>query len=117
MKIEELNAIRDGIKSQMAIRVEDPEKTKIVVAMGTCGISAGAREVLTAFANGIAEKNIDKVVVSQSGCVGNCQNEPIVEIFENGKDKVTYGNMNAAKAAEVIEKHIIGGQVVAEYTI
>lgn len=117
MKIEELNAIRDKMKSQITLRAEDPDNTKIIVAMGTCGISAGAREVLTALAEGVAENNIKNVMVSQTGCIGMCQYEPIVEIYEKGKDKVTYVNMNADKAKDVIEKHLIGGQVVADYTI
>ena len=117
MKIEELNAIRDKMKAQVTLRAEDPDNTKIVVAMGTCGISAGSREVLTAFANGAAEKNLANVTVTQTGCIGMCQYEPIVEIYEKGKDKVTYVNMSADKAAEVIEKHLIGGQVVSEYTV
>lgn len=108
MKIEELNAIRDKMKAQVTLRAEDPDNTKIVVAMGTCGISAGSREVLTAFANGAAEKNLANVTVTQTGCIGMCQYEPIVEIYEKGKDKVTYVNMSADKAAEVIEKHLIG---------
>ena len=113
MKIDELNAIKDKMKNQVTLRAEDPDSTKVLVAMGTCGIAAGARDVLKAFADGVAEK----VMVSQTGCIGNCQLEPIVEIFEKGKDKVTYVNMNADKAKEVIEKHLIGGQVVSEYTI
>ena len=115
MKIDELNAIKDKMKNQVTLRAEDPDSTKVLV--GTCGIAAGARDVLKAFADGVAEKNIEKVMVSQTGCIGNCQLEPIVEIFEKGKDKVTYVNMNADKAKEVIEKHLIGGQVVSEYTI
>jgi len=117
MKIEELNAIKEKMKNQVSLRAEDPNSTKVIVAMGTCGISAGARTVLTAFVNGVAEKNIENVMVSQTGCIGNCQLEPIVEVYETGKDKVTYVNMNAEKVAEVIEKHLIGGQVVSEYTI
>lgn len=117
MKIEELNAIRDKMKSQVTLRAEDPDSTKVIVAMGTCGIAAGARDVLTALAAGVAEKNVENVMVSQTGCIGMCQYEPIVEIYEKGKDKVTYVNMNADKAKDVIEKHLIGGQVVADYTI
>ncbi len=117
MKIEELNAIRDKMKSQVTLRAEDPDCTKVVVAMGTCGINAGARAVLTAFAEGVAEKEIKDVMVSQTGCIGMCQYEPIVEIYEKGKEKVTYVNMNADKAKDVIEKHLIGGQIVADYTI
>lgn len=117
MKIEELNAIRDKMKSQVTLRAESPESTKVVVAMGTCGISAGAREVLSAFVSKVAEMGLENVMVSQTGCIGQCQNEPIVEIYENGKEKVTYGNMNADKAAEVVEKHLAGGQIISEYTI
>ena len=107
MKIDELNAIKDKMKNQVTLRAEDPDSTKVLVAMGTCGIAAGARDVLKAFADGVAEKNIEKVMVSQTGCIGNCQLEPIVEIFEKGKDKVTYVNMNADKAKEVVS---IGNQ-------
>ena len=117
MNIEELNAIRDKMKAQVSLRAEAPDNMKIVVAMGTCGISAGSRDVLTAFVNGAAEKNLANVTISQTGCIGMCQYEPIVEIYVNENDKVTYVNMNADKASEVIEKHIIGGQVVSEYTI
>lgn len=117
MNIEELNAIRDKMKAQVSLRAEAPDNMKIVVAMGTCGISAGSRDVLTAFVNGAAEKNLANVTILQTGCIGMCQYEPIVEIYVNENDKVTYVNMNADKASEVIEKHIIGGQVVSEYTI
>ena len=117
MTIEELNAIKAKMKAQVTLRAEDPDNTKVIVAMGTCGIAAGAREVLSAFADGIAEKGTENIMISQTGCIGNCQLEPIVEVYEKGKDKVTYVNMNADKAKEVIEKHLIGGQVVSAYTI
>ena len=65
----------------------------------------------------VAEKKIENVTVTQTGCIGICQYEPVVEVYENGKDKTTYVKMTAEKAAEVIEKHILGGKIVTEYTI
>ena len=86
--------------------------------MATCGIAAGARAVLNAFVEKVSEAGLnEKVTVTQTGCIGVCQFEPVVEIFEAGKDKVTYVKMTAEKAAEVVEKHLKGGQVVEEYTI
>ena len=86
--------------------------------MATCGIAAGARPVLSAFVEAVNDAGLnDKVTVSQTGCVGYCQLEPIVEIHEAGKDKVTYIHMTAEKAHEVVEKHLKGGKVVSEYTV
>lgn len=116
--IEELNAIRDKMKSKVGLRSEDETVTRVVVGMATCGIAAGARPVLKAFADGVAEKNLtDKVMVTQTGCIGMCMYEPIVEIMEPGKDKVTYVHMTAEKAKVVIDQHLIRGQVVTDYTI
>ena len=89
---------------------------RIVIGDGSCGIAAGARPVLSAFANGVAEKNLN-VKVTQTGCIGLCQYEPIVEIMEPGKEKVTYGNMTAEKAAEVIDQHLVRGQIVTDYLV
>jgi len=100
----------------VAIRQEDGEKTKIVVGMATCGIAAGARPVLLAFSEEVANRNLD-ATVSQAGCIGICQYEPIVEVFEPGKEKVTYVKMDAEKAKQVVESHIMGGKIVSEYTI
>ena len=86
--------------------------------MATCGIAAGARPVLNTFVEKVSEAGLgEKVTVSQTGCIGVCQYEPVVEIFEAGKDKVTYVKMTPEKAAEVVEKHLKGGQIVDEYTI
>ena len=115
--LAELAAIREKMQSKVAIR-EGGETFRVVVGMATCGISAGARPVLAAFVEGIDKEGLqNKVMVSQTGCIGICQYEPVVEVFEQGKDKVTYVKMTAEKAAEVIEKHIKGGKVVEEYTI
>ena len=115
--LEELAVIRDKMQNLVNLRNEDTGCTKIVVGMATCGIAAGARPVLKAFSDGIQEKGITDVMVTQEGCIGLCQYEPIVEVITPGKEKITYVKMTAEKAAEVIEQHIIGGNVVTKYTI
>lgn len=115
--LAELAAIRDKMKDKVVIR-EGTQGIRVVVGMATCGIAAGARPVLNTFVEQVASANLsDKVTVTQTGCIGICQYEPVVEIVEDGKDKVTYVKMTAEKAAEVVEKHLKGGKVVAEYTI
>ena len=115
--LAELAAIREKMKDRVVLR-EGQGDIRVVVGMATCGIAAGARPVLSAFVEGVAAKGLsDKVTVTQTGCIGICQYEPVVEIFEAGKEKVTYVKMTADKAKEVIEKHLKGGAPVAEYTI
>ena len=115
--LAELQAIKDRMKDKVILR-EGSGSIRVVVGMATCGIAAGARPVLNAFVEGVNGANLsEKVSVSQTGCIGICQFEPVVEVFEAGKEKVTYVKMTAEKAKEVIEKHLLGGQVVTEYTI
>ena len=115
--LAELQAIKDKMKNKIVLR-EGTGDVRVVVGMATCGIAAGARPVLNAFVEEVNNANLaDKVTVSQTGCVGYCQLEPIVEVYEAGKDKVTYIHMTADKAKEVVEKHLKGGQIVAEYTV
>ncbi len=115
--LAELAAIREKMKDKVVLR-EGSGDIRVVVGMATCGIAAGARPVLNAFVEGVSNAGLaDKVMVSQTGCIGVCQFEPVVEIFEAGKDKVTYIKMTPEKAAEVIEKHLKGGAPVSEYTI
>ena len=100
------------------VRENSEAKTRVLVGMATCGIAAGARPVLNAFVEEVAKRNMtEKVAVTQTGCIGLCQYEPIVEVFEAGKDKVTYVKMTADKVARVVEEHLKGGKPVAEYTI
>ena len=114
--LEELKAIKAKMQDKVNLRTSSAQ-TRVVVGMATCGIAAGARPVLAAFVEGINEAGLsDNVIVTQTGCIGICQYEPVVEIF-NGEDKVTYVKMTADRAKEVIEKHIKGGKVVTEYTI
>ena len=115
--LAELAAIRDKMKDKVVIR-EGTGEIRVVVGMATCGIAAGARPVLNAFVEEVNKADLTgKVTVTQTGCIGICQYEPVVEIVEDGKDKVTYVKMTAEKAAEVVEKHLKGGKVIAEYTI
>ncbi len=115
--LAELAAIRERMQNKVVIR-EGENAVRVVVGMATCGIASGARPVLNAFVEGVVEAGLsDKVTVTQTGCIGICQYEPVVEVFEDGKDKVTYVKLDAAKAAEIVEKHLKGGSVIEEYTI
>lgn len=115
--LEELMAIKQKMQDKVAVRHANGN-TRIVVGMATCGIAAGARPVLNTFVEGITAAGLaESVTVTQTGCIGICQYEPVVEVYENGKEKTTYVKMTAEKAKEVIEKHIKGGTPVAEYTI
>ena len=115
--LEELKAIRERMQGRVGVRSEDENQTRVVVGMATCGIASGARPVLTALSDAVQTRALDNVAVTQTGCIGLCQYEPIIEVFEPGKDKVTYVKMTAEKALEVLDKHVLGGQVVSEYTI
>ncbi len=115
--LAELAAIREKMKDKVVLR-EGSGEIRVVVGMATCGIAAGARPVLSAFVEEVGKAGLaDKVTVSQTGCIGVCQYEPVVEIFEADKEKVTYIKMTPEKAAEVVEKHLKGGKVIQEYTI
>ena len=115
--LAELQAIREKMKDKVVLR-EGSNDIRVVVGMATCGIAAGARPVLNAFVEEVNKEGLSsRVTVSQTGCIGICQFEPVVEVYEAGKEKVTYVKMTAEKAKEVVEKHIKGGKVIAEYTV
>ena len=111
----ELNELRDKAKAKFA--VNDNGGIKIVVGMATCGIAAGASPILKFLSDEVKAKKLDNVTVSQVGCIGLCEYEPIVEVLESGKEKVTYVKMDADKAKEVIDSHITGGKIVNDYVI
>lgn len=116
--LEELMAIKEKTMKKMTVREDTGDDvTRIVVGMATCGIAAGARPVLNALVDEVQKRNLKGVTVSQTGCIGMCQFEPIVEVMEPGKDKVTYVKMNAEKAVRVINEHIVNGNPVKEYTV
>ena len=114
--LAELKAIKEKMKDKVVIR-EGGEAVRVVVGMATCGIAAGARPVLSALVEEVEALGLSgKVSVSQTGCIGICQYEPVVEVFEAGKEKVTYVKVDAAKAKEIAAKHLKDGKVVSEYT-
>ena len=115
--LEELKAIRDKMKKQMDLRDSSEDNIRVVVGMATCGIAAGARPVLNAFTEEIARRELSGVLVTQTGCIGLCQYEPIVEVTTPGADKVTYVKMTPEKVSRVVAEHLIGGKPVVEYTI
>lgn len=114
--LDELKKLRE--KAQETIRLrEQTEGTKIIVGMGTCGIAAGAREVMLALVDELQKKNLADVVVTQTGCAGLCEKEPLVEVIRPGQPKITYGYMTPEKARQMITSHIVNGQVIGEYVI
>ncbi|MDL2294556.1 (2Fe-2S) ferredoxin domain-containing protein [Ruminococcaceae bacterium OttesenSCG-928-D13] len=115
--LEELAAIRDKMKQTVNTREAAHDSTRVVVGMATCGIAAGARPVLNAFTEEVAKRDLSDVMVTQTGCIGICQYEPVVEVFRPGEDKVTYVKMTADMVAKVVSDHLIGGKPVTEYTI
>ena len=116
--LEELLAIKEKAQAQLAARdAEGNDGIRVVVGMATCGIAAGARPVLKALVDEVAKRNVQHVSVTQTGCIGMCQYEPIVEVFEPGKEKVTYVQMTAEKAAKVVSEHLVNGKPVVEYTV
>lgn len=116
--LEELAAIRNKARDTVALREESPDNIRVVVGMATCGIAAGARPVLNAFVEEVGREGLgEKVMVTQTGCIGICQYEPVVEVVQPGKDKVTYVKMTADRAKRVVAEHLKGGKVVTEYTI
>lgn len=115
--LAELQAIRDSAKVQLNMRQDNPDAIRVLVGMATCGIAAGARPVLNAFTEEIAKRGLTNVTVTQTGCIGICQFEPVVEIEVPGEDKVTYVKMTPEKVAKVVNDHIVNKNVVTEYTI
>jgi NADP-reducing hydrogenase subunit HndB len=116
--IEELLAIKEKAQAQIAARdAEGNDGIRVVVGMATCGIAAGARPVLSAFVQEVEKRNMTDVTVTQTGCIGMCRLEPIVEVYVPGEEKVTYIEMTEDKVARVVAEHLINGKIVAEYTV
>jgi len=114
--LKELEEIRQKTLDRVNQR-KDRTTTRIVVGMATCGIAAGARPVLLAIMEEIEKLGLTDVTVAQTGCIGLCKMEPIVEVFKPGEEKVTYVKMDAEKARRIVAEHIRDGKVVEEYTM
>ena len=115
--LQELAAIRDRMKQTVNTREAAHDTTRVVVGMATCGIAAGARPVLNAFTEEVARRDLHGVLVTQTGCIGICQYEPVVEVLVPGQEKVTYVKMTPEKAVRVVNDHLVNGNVVTEFTI
>ena len=116
--LEELRAIRAKMQGKVGVRAENENQIRVVVGMATCGIASGARPVLTALSDAVQEQNLsEKICVTQTGCIGLCQYEPIVEVMEPGKEKVTYVKMTPEKPLGVVRLHLLGGQVLTKCTL
>ncbi len=114
--LAELEAIRNKTIGKVNVR-KDTDGVRIVVGMATCGIAAGARPVMAEFMDEISKRNLLDVTVSQTGCIGVCRLEPIVEVYVPGQEKVTYVKMTPEKVAKIVGEHIVNGRVVNEFTI
>lgn len=114
--IKELEEIRQRTLNSINMRKEN-KNIRIVVGMATCGIAAGARPVLLKFMDEIAQRKLEGVTVSQTGCIGVCRLEPIVEVYAPDSEKVTYVKVNPDMVGRIITDHIVNGKVVEEYTI
>ena len=110
----ELNALKEKAKDKFAVKQNG---MKIIVGMATCGMAAGAKPVLEMLNQEIKSKNLENITIAQAGCIGLCQYEPIVEILESGKEKVTYVNVDSKKVKEIVTSHIIEGKIIPDYTI
>ena len=113
--LEELKKLREELQKEMLAR-NSKGKTKIVIGMGTCGIAAGAREVLQAVLQEIEKRNLD-VVVSQTGCIGMCEKEPLLDVQLPGKDRITYGNVTKEDVQRIIVEHVINGNIVEDLVV
>jgi (2Fe-2S) ferredoxin len=116
MNLDELKAIREKAKKDIQLRQKEA-RVKIVVGMGTSGIASGAREVLKSFVDEIAKRNLADVMVTQTGEKGFASQEPMIEVLEEGKPGIIYGNMDAQKAKRVVAEHVVNGNPVLEYVI
>ena len=114
--LEELAKIREQAQRQLELR-EGKDGPRVVVGMGTCGIAAGARETLTAILDELGKRNLSNVTVTQTGCVGLCDQEPLVDVLLPGKPKVTYGRVDAARARQIVANHIVNGNIVGDWVV
>ena len=115
--LAELAELREKMKASVNLRHDSADDVRVVVGMATCGIAAGARPVLAKFVEEVEKRQLSHVMVTQTGCIGICKLEPVVEVYVPGQEKVTYVKMTPEKAAKVVTDHLVNGQVVTEYTI
>ena len=116
ISIEDLKKIKERERSRMVLR-EGSYRAKITVHMGTCGIAAGARDVMTLFRDTIGQREIDDVILTNSGCAGLCAKEPMITVEVQGQSPVKYIQVDREKAARIFEEHVLGGKPVEDYAL
>ena len=112
LTLEDLRRMRGEKQQAMSMRESSGKDIQVVVGMGTCGIAAGAKDTFGALVDALAEKNLTNVLIRQTGCMGLCHSEPTVEVVVPGMPTVIYGNVDAATAKSLVEKHIVGHQLI-----
>jgi len=118
MTLEELRKLRENKKTDIQRREAEGKDIQVIVGMGTCGIAAGAKVTLDSFINALDEnKLVDKVLVRQTGCMGLCHSEPTVEVISPGMPNVIYGRVDAQTAKEIVNKHIIGHELLDNHIL
>lgn len=113
--LEDLKNLREKLKADIKLR--DGDGTKIIVGMGTCGIAAGAREVMAALMQEVDKRNLKDVLVQQTGCIGMCEKEVLVDIVRAGEPRITYGNVKPADVAKLVAEHVVNGRIVQELVV
>lgn len=114
--LEDLKKIREAAQNKMTMRMDEDQKYRVVVGMATCGIAAGARPVLNAIVEEVAKIKLP-VTVLQTGCIGMCTLEPIVEVYDKDDNKTTYVLIDAKKAKEIVDRHLMRDEVIDDYTV
>ena len=112
LTLEDLRKMRGEKQKAMEMRDSSNKDVQVIVGMGTCGIAAGAKDTFTALVDTLSEKGLTNVLIRQTGCMGLCHSEPTVEVVVPGMPTVIYGNVDAATAKDVVEKHIVGHQLI-----
>ena len=113
--LEDLRKIK--AESQKNTEARKNNDTQIIIGMGTCGIAAGAREVMAAVLEELAKRNLHDVAVLQTGCIGMCQKEPLLDIVRPGEDRVTYGPVKPQDVSRIIAEHLVNGNVVENLVV
>lgn len=116
ISIEDLKKIKEREKQRMVLR-EGQHRAKITVHMGTCGIAAGAREIMTLFRDQIAERELSDVILTNSGCAGLCAKEPMITVEVVNQPPVKYISLDREKAMRIFEEHVLAGKAVEEYAL
>ncbi len=113
--VEDLRKLREQLQSQTKVRQNDG--VQIIVGMGTCGIAAGAREVLTSVMDEIARRKLDDVVVKQTGCIGMCEKEVLVDVVRPGEPRITYGKVTPEDIPRIVADHVVNGRIIENMVV